>query len=193
MRRGISALGLVAVLAAACGGNGAAQFAGGTPTAEATYGSCVFCHHELAGTMTTTGGHHDLALKCEACHDDRTPGFVGPGHRAVPACADCHAEQNTHHDPATPCVTCHTPHGSSNLSLIREQITTPTAGVRDVILDNFLGRADGSLASVSHPGTGLCEICHTTTTFYRGDGSGDEHFPFPCFTCHPHANGFSPR
>lgn len=194
---GRSSLLLAAALAfAACGTNGAPKSEGDAPSAEATYGQCAFCHQALAVHMTATGGHHDLDLKCESCHPDETPGLVGPGHRGVPACADCHKVQQTHEDPAagTPleCNVCHTPHGSSNIYLVRTEVDTPEAGLREVEFTNLLGLADGSFASVSDPGTGLCETCHTTTRYYRSDGSGAEHFPYACFTCHPHAGGFSP-
>jgi predicted CXXCH cytochrome family protein len=185
------------LLALGCGGHGGTQFSGAAPTAEATFGICVDCHHELAVHMTATGGHHDLSVKCEFCHDDLTPGEVGPGHRSVPACAECHSEEVTHHDPAAgtagACVVCHTPHGSPNLFLVNEQIVTPGGITRSVQLTNLLGLADGSFASVTHPGSGLCEICHTTTQFYRDDGSGNTHFSYACFTCHPHTAGFAPR
>jgi hypothetical protein len=39
----------------------------------------------------------------------------------------------------------------------------------------------------------VCEVCHTTTRFYRSDGTGEAHFGFPCYTCHPHDVGFLPR
>jgi predicted CXXCH cytochrome family protein len=188
---------LVALALAACGTNGAPKYEGDAPSAVATYGQCAFCHRALSGHMTATGGHHDLDLKCEACHPDETPGQVGPGHRAVPACADCHTEQQTHGDPAagTPleCNVCHTPHGSSNIYLVRTRVETPSEGVHEVEFTNLLGLADGSFASVSDPGSGLCETCHTTTLYYRSDGGGEPHFPYACFTCHPHAAGFGPR
>ena len=87
----------------------------------------------------------------------------------------------------------HEAHGSTNLFLINEQIVTPSGPTRSVQFTNLGGLADGSFASVSHPGTGVCEICHTTTQFYRSDGSGAVHFPYTCFTCHPHAGGFAPQ
>ena len=91
------------------------------------------------------------------------------------------------------CTNCHTPHGSTNLFLVNEQIRTPSGGTRNVVFNNLLGLADGSFASVSQPGSGLCETCHTRTEFFRADGSGEPHFPYACFTCHPHAGGFAPN
>jgi predicted CXXCH cytochrome family protein len=190
--------GLLLAALAGCGTDGATIFeSAAPPSAEATFGGCVFCHRDLAEKMTASGGHESLDLKCEFCHDDLTPGEVGPGHRSIPTCADCHLEQATHRDPAagTPeeCVVCHTPHGSDNLFLVNEVVSTPASGDRPVEFTALLGVADGGLASSTDPGTGLCETCHTQTRYFRGDGSGDDHFPFTCFTCHPHGAGFAPR
>jgi predicted CXXCH cytochrome family protein len=196
MRLRLAALSFV-VAVAGCGADGATRYESGPPPdADATYGGCAFCHRELAEHMTATGGHASLDLKCELCHDDLTPGEVGPGHRSVPACADCHTDQATHHDPAAgtaeQCVVCHTPHGSENLLLVNEVVSTPSSGDRRVDFTQLLGLADGGLASSTDPGSGLCETCHTTTRYYRNDGTGDDHFPFTCFTCHHHGDGFAP-
>jgi len=164
---------------------------------EAEFGDCAICHNALAVKAAASSGHGTLSLNCPQCHIDLEPGDVGPMHRNVPRCADCHGMQMTHHDPAAgttmECVVCHTPHGSTNLYLINEQIVTPDGMTRPIQFTSLQGLADGSWASASHPGSGVCEICHTTTQFYLSDGSGAQHFPFACFPCHPHAGAFEPR
>jgi predicted CXXCH cytochrome family protein len=230
MSRVFFALSLLLIVAA-CGDHGAERFAGAAPSPEATYGSCAFCHRDLAETMTATGGHGSLDLKCQSCHGDLKTGFAECGHRNVPRCLDCHAAQITHHDPAVggaqQCTHCHTAHGSTNLLLIREQLplvgegnmTAPCVGDADcppslacalpggvcgtprqtsgcaaeVTFTRLDGVADGGFASASRPGSGLCEVCHTTTRYYRNDGMGEPHFALPCFPCHPHTIGFLPR
>jgi predicted CXXCH cytochrome family protein len=165
--------------------------------AEAEFGVCAYCHNQLTVTATVST-HGSMSLNCQNCHTSQATGTFGPGHQSVPACADCHQGQKTHNDPAagtkSECVVCHTPHGSTNLFLVREQILTPSGTSRDVTLTNLSGQADGSFASVTaEPPNGVCQVCHTTTRFYRSDGSGDQHFPFACFTCHHHAAGFEPQ
>src|SRR6185295_10994178 len=62
-----------------------------------------------------------------------------------------------------------------------------------IVFDNLEGRADGSFAGAAHPGTGLCEVCHTNTRHYRSDGTGQPHFDLPCYPCHAHTVGFLPN
>lgn len=197
MRSRAAAILLLAVLAAC--DKGAPQYGGSTPADNpvAVYGECAYCHTELAASMVNTGGHASLAIKCVACHDNLEPDNPGPGHASVPECLDCHTVQQTHFDPGagTPseCQVCHTPHGSPNLLLVNTFILTPEGGEAPITFTNLEGRADGSFASASDPGTGVCEVCHTDTLYYRSDGTGEPHFTFPCYTCHPHAEGFSPE
>lgn len=197
MRARLAALLLLALLLAACD-KGAPQYGGSTPADNpvAVYGECAYCHTELAASMVNTGGHGSLAIKCTVCHQNLEPDDPGPGHATVPECLDCHSSQQTHFDPAagTPneCLVCHTPHGSPNLLLVDTFIVTTQGGEVPITFTNLNGLADGSFASVSDPGTGICEVCHTETLYYRSDGMGEPHFGFPCYTCHTHPEGFAP-
>ena len=71
---------LLLVAVAGCGSPGAPKYGGTPPSAEATFGQCAFCHMDKAVNMLAAGSD----LKCEVCHSDQTPGFVGPGHRSIP-------------------------------------------------------------------------------------------------------------
>ena len=186
-----------AVWLAACGHDGATQYGGPPPSIDQVYGQCTFCHDDVAVPMYATGGHGGYNVSCNRCHNqDLTPGRVGPNHRNVPACADCHKKQMTHMDPAagTPqqCLVCHTPHGSPNLYLVNTDISTPDSYVAPIDFTNLLGKADGSFASVSDPGTGVCEVCHSTTFYYNNTGTGAPHFTNTCTVCHKHDAAFAP-
>jgi predicted CXXCH cytochrome family protein len=157
----------------------------------ATENNCTFCHQDETARHAMPSGHADQT--CTTCHAEVDPA-PGPGHRAVEACQTCHPATQTHAPGGTalPCTQCHDPHGSRNIKLVRETITTPSGADRPIEFDSLLGVVDGSFASASAPGTGVCEICHTTTRHYRADGSGEPHFTFSCLGCHRHDDGFVP-
>jgi predicted CXXCH cytochrome family protein len=161
-----------------------------------TDASCSSCHPDETARLAKANLHHDKFVgQCSRCHAE-VQSEPGPGHRAISACADCHsAERVATHAPGVgiPCTQCHEPHGTDNIRLVRDVIHTIQGADQPVHFDNLDGMADGSFASASAPGTGLCEICHTRTQFYRADGSGAPHYTVPCIRCHPHATGFLPQ
>src|SRR5262245_43755863 len=153
--------------------------------------NCMLCHQDEAARHAMPSGH--ATQPCATCHAEQNP-TPGPNHRAIEACQTCHPATQTHapNGMGLPCVQCHDAHGSSNTKLVRETITTPGGADRSIVFNNLTGLADGSFASASVPGTGVCEICHTTTRHYRADGSGSPHFTYSCLGCHRHNNGFEP-
>jgi len=158
--------------------------------------TCPVCHQPEADNLAEPSRHHDIFTgKCSRCHAEVTP-QAGPGHRAIAACGDCHSpSQVAAHTPPgvnIPCAQCHEPHGSQNIRLIRQIIQTAQGPNVPIRFDNLTGRADGSFVSASQPGTGLCEVCHTTTNHYQADGGGSSHYTSTCTNCHDHADGFEP-
>jgi hypothetical protein len=110
------------------------------------------------------------------------------------------------------CLTCHTPHGTVNIYMVRDTIQTPSSGNREVIFKT-LGIGDpfndpdpipgdpnsGVMADSSDAVfTGVCEVCHRTTTHHTNDGIGEGGSQLPenhndavdCTSCHPHEAGF---
>jgi predicted CXXCH cytochrome family protein len=165
----------------------AAKF--GVVTSDA---NCALCHQDQAERFAKPSQHGAL-LACSDCHADTgTP--PGPDHRASAPCADCH-ETATHapDGAAQPCTQCHEPHGTDNASLVLDALRTTLGNVAPIRFDNLDGRADGSFASATDPGAGICEVCHTTTAHYRNDGSGADHFTVSCLPCHRHSGGFAPQ
>jgi predicted CXXCH cytochrome family protein len=160
-----------------------------------TDANCALCHPDQAARLARGNLHQaKFSNECSACHAEVTP-EAGPGHRAKADCADCHSpERVATHAPgmAIPCTQCHDPHGSDNIRLVRDVIRTLQGTDQPVQFDSLTGRADGSFASESAPGAGLCEICHTKTQFYRADGGGLPHHVESCIRCHLHAQGFAP-
>ncbi len=165
------------------------------PAVNATYGS--------AGP--TPGGPMDEYLdggniKCATCHNQHNNDAGAPFLR-VPAeviCQDCHTE-HVSHTPSGPwqptCRDCHAAHDAddNNLSLIGSPVRNQTLGMdKPVVLTARTGPnsfADGDPGEID----GLCEVCHTATTYHKHDGSGVPHNGGQdCIMCHPHEAGFLP-
>lgn len=155
-------------------------------------GNCGLCHEAEAARFELPSEHAER-FACSGCHAEVSPA-PGPGHRAIAACADCH-DTATHAPGGTgfPCTQCHEPHGTTNLDLVVDTLETVQGPFVPIRFDNLQGKADGSFASASAPGTGICEVCHTTTAYYRADGGGAAHFTLSCLPCHRHSQGFAPE
>ena len=190
-------VGMIVLLAGVSGrwpGTAAAQT---VPPPDA--GVCGSCHYDLALAYTFPAGHA-AALDCIACHGDRRPGRVGRRHRSILDCANCHDAVHAH--PAKvanrqgrrqtrTCLNCHDPHGTPNLSLVRDLVHWRRR-LYDVSFTVEGGLTPGGLASPTDPGSGMCEVCHRTTEFYPASGHGDPHFGENCPACHDHTAAFAP-
>jgi hypothetical protein len=112
------------------------------------------------------------------------------------------------------CTTCHTPHGTTNIYLIRQTIDTPdgsnwaTSGSPSVTVDFRKkstsdspnpGVADGVMGSGAAGTTNVCMVCHSLTSHFRWNGSGSDQLHGDvggeagndCTVCHSHKNGFA--
>jgi predicted CxxxxCH...CXXCH cytochrome family protein len=124
-------------------------------------------------------------------------------------CLDCHALQS-HSSQSTStkygnwsidCATCHTPHKTTNIYLIREHLLTLNSGTKTIVFrqDDRSGGTNPNLSFLGEHGTGvyddgICESCHTKTTHFRNDLSGGDHThnqTVRCVDCHTHAKGFA--
>ncbi|UCH80676.1 MAG: cytochrome c3 family protein, partial [Nitrospiraceae bacterium] len=97
----------------------------------------------------------------------------GPGGTAIEAAA--------HQPPlADNCTDCHNPmrDQTPNIKHVKTGLASFTG---NTVWTNFV---DGA-------GNGVCETCHTATTYYNNTGSGLPHETAVCTTCHEHVNGFA--
>jgi predicted CXXCH cytochrome family protein len=141
---------------------------------------------------------------CTTCHDTHnstsTDGNILRSATIDAGCTNCHIEagpkRETTHEGLS-CTVCHYAHetGSSNILLVRDNISTPTLGIKPVIFTANTG--PGNFADGGAPFNGVCEVCHTTAVDHYQAASGGtsdaRHFPATqkCTNCHPHDKGFS--
>lgn len=149
--------------------------------------------------LQTVGGK----VECLSCHQMHfAPTSNGTVLRQAgdnSMCTACHT-LSTHN--GMNCLTCHVVHNTNknNIYMIRDVIATPNSGNRNV---NFSAlTSTNSFADGDATYDGICEVCHTTTTHFRNDGSaGDQDHSGTlgspasgqnCTGCHPHTSNFSP-
>ncbi|UCH82053.1 MAG: CxxxxCH/CxxCH domain-containing protein [Nitrospiraceae bacterium] len=74
--------------------------------------------------------------------------------------------------------------------LVKDTINTPSSGAKTVRL--FDSSGNNSFADGDGTYDGVCEACHTQTTYHRNDVSGDHthNAGLDCMTCHKHTLGF---
>ncbi|RJQ43512.1 MAG: CxxxxCH/CxxCH domain-containing protein [Nitrospiraceae bacterium] len=75
-------------------------------------------------------------------------------------------------------------------SLIREKITTPNSGIKTVRFFNSTGT--NSFADGDATYDGVCEVCHTQSTYHKNDVTGNHahNAGTDCTYCHKHTKGF---
>ena len=169
---------------------------------------CATCHGAQVGAWENFSSHRAL-YECAFCHEE-ADSIPGPRHRTSSWCDRCHSEQG--HPPkgiwssrdarGDFCLSCHDPHGSKNIYLIRESLSAGFGKTACVDFRNVEGRGDFSFAELGaeeggengrEPGSGLCEVCHRWTKFYDRYATGEDHFTGRCTGCHDHALGFAVR
>jgi len=194
--------------------------------------NCKVFEFDLDTTALSDGGHF-LSIQAS---DSKVPANVATvnwGFQAMNAasggsgyllrrthgsqlCRDCHnlsthSSQHTstkYGNWALDCLTCHTPHKTTNVFLIREALRTPNSGTKSVLFHfddrvgetnpgsapgdfSFLG--DRSGASNTPYDDGVCESCHTKTNHWRNSTTGGDHShnaAVRCLKCHTHETGF---
>lgn len=168
---------------------------------------CERCHVDLE-PGTTGCGHRDVP-RCPDCHREPIT-HHDPAVAAPQQCTLCHTPHGSANlllvrsdlpltDMANMTMPCSDDDQCAADQLCASDAATCGTPARTggcaaaIVFTNLRGRADGSFASASRPGTGVCEVCHTATRYYRSDGGGEPHFTTACYPCHPHARSFLPR
>lgn len=143
-----------------------------------------------AVNFATSGhGQFDASNQCTSCHNPDSrhiSGSLGTYTRLKlqndnNLCASCHdsvvaRQMSTHHGLA--CVQCHDPHGNGNIKMVRSRIGTENITYRDSVT-SFVDQVTNK---------GLCQVCHTTTRYYRAGIAESRHYASGCLSCHFHIN-----
>ena len=161
---------------------------GVTYTEGGTYNTAPVLSSIKVGPVGGNGG----TVQCTSCHSTHnattSDGNLLRQTAGVTLCEECHSigsgsgtPTGTHN--GMNCIDCHTPHNAgSNIYLVSTDI-----GGSAVIHETSTDFGDQS-------GTedGVCEVCHTSTSYYLADGSGSTHnLGTDCITCHSHNTNFA--
>ncbi|GFO60527.1 cytochrome c [Geomonas silvestris] len=149
--------------------------------------ACTGCHDSTSNHISSALGTTNrllsayvgaLNVECNACHQDST--------KVTAASLNMSTHVTVKGGSANmACASCHEPHGSSNISMLRSSINGSTITVSDPInglVDNVTNR-------------GLCQVCHTLTSHYRAGVPETGHYTSNCLNCHSHnasAGAFKP-
>jgi predicted CxxxxCH...CXXCH cytochrome family protein len=148
--------------------------------------------------------NYNASRACESCHNANgahVSGVLGDAVRLTlpndnTQCTSCHNdpakvptpnEQNVLSHVTTAggaatslCKSCHDPHGTTNLAMVRTSIGGKTI--------TFTNLSSGFVKTVA-PYDGLCQVCHTATSHFRSGQAMDGHPTKNCLSCHGHKGG----
>jgi predicted CXXCH cytochrome family protein len=172
-------------------GSPAASYIGvsaGSALAQRQHDTCDYCHN-LHGAgyeqLVDFARAEDL---CMSCHQDGAP--LTYNGETIPKGVAVHAGTKHVSPDTTSCRDCHDHEGEvgNNLSLIPLSMDNRyTGGARSIVFEDTTDFADGDATY-----DGVCEVCHTGTSYHRQDGGMPAHNPQrDCVTCHGHDTGFA--
>ncbi|BCG48660.1 Cytochrome c family protein [Citrifermentans bremense] len=173
--------------------------------------SCESCHSTAGGelsvigtltapdkTLAATKGHGKAGVSCSSCHDANSGHINGvAGDKRLLAtltgsenqeCNYCHTDAGkvtgfklgvkVHQASGlgSKCADCHNAHGTANNMMVNGTINGTAV--------SFTG--NNTFANGAN--TGVCQVCHTATQYFKKDGTGATHVESTknCLDCHAH-------
>lgn len=171
--------------------------------------ACESCHSTAGGalsvingltapakTLAASTGHGRSGINqaCTACHDNTSshistalgttkrllPGLTGAANTECNYChtnaavvTPAHLNMQVHVGIGSTCAACHDPHGSNNANMVAAKVNNTAVSF-------------GGTDFVNSTGTGVCQVCHTTTLYYKAGVAETNHPATGCLSCHAH-------
>jgi len=192
--------------------------------ADEVNATCTSCHNRGQHALWDGSQHESRDLSCTSCHSVHayeSPAFQLKEETQTQVCASCHRDKvakidRSGHMPVREgkleCSTCHNPHGSTNVRLLRkgdsvaELCTSCHADKRGPFLWEHAPSRDGCVTCHDPHGSSnermlvarppiLCQRCHVATrhpsTIYDEAlvGTSARVFARSCVTCHSAIHG----
>ena len=130
-----------------------------------------------------------LNIECSSCHQVHysvsTDGNILRTTNDNTLCTSCHT-YGSHN--GFSCNDCHQAHNTvkDNIYMIKDVVNSNSVNFYTETGINSFGDEDGTE-------DGICEVCHTGTSYHLADGTGASHNPTSnCTACHPHEDNFAP-
>ncbi len=132
-------------------------------------------------------------VECSTCHSphyaNSGDGYILNASNNNNLCQSCHLYDE---HVGQGCRKCHDPHDPYriNLLLVNRSVSTPNSGNKSVVFTSETGT--NSFADGNSTYDGICEVCHTSTSYHRNNSSGNHQHESgeDCTHCHPHDNNF---
>ena len=159
-------------------------------------------------TLSSTKGHTQStftgALTCNSCHNPNAAHIGNTTHIARltlandnTQCASCHntgktiaifQNMSTHFTTKggaqdMTCKTCHSPHGTTNLHMVKTQLKGAWLNATAVTI-TYTDSVNGFINPTNN--RGLCQVCHTKTKYFLAGVAESAHPTSDCLTCHKH-------
>lgn len=135
----------------------------------------------------------DGNIECSSCHKvhyaETDDGYLLRQTNDDALCTTCHTY--TSHE-SMGCKVCHQTHNTNkaNIYMVKNTITTPGSGDKTVVFTAQSGANSGADGDATYDG--VCEVCHTSTSYHKNDGTGASHNAGSnCVSCHPHEDSFA--
>ncbi len=180
-------------------------------------GVSLFIAVMVGSSVLALAPPHDASatppIGCESCHSLHGFGLILRDSEQETLCKTCHNPSGQAPDMSdvalhsvlsdtviVDCGSCHDPHSPSesynshtdttttNLSLIRDDTATYWP---DALEPSVFHTDPDDFAYTTTPFNGICQTCHTATSYHTNTGDNTGHGSADCVSCHPHGDGFA--